>query len=209
MIRILIALIVSFAFAAVQANAIGEVILIDTFGDGGSFSSNLTALIGPDDLQQPKQELAVSFEASTTLTLSSVDVAVGSLRGNSSVNVRFTADAGGMPNPSWLEELQVSIPEGTLRNVVTVEFSDSLVMLPGEKYWLWLSALGDGRSGWHANDKGIFGDSYSSRDSGDWFRLLTPTPALRVVAVPEPAKSTTCLGFFLLVWRRRFSRSYL
>ncbi len=136
------------ALAAFLVGSAGEshaAVIFDNFGPGDSFNNGVAYRVsGPSSSSEV--DFALGFVPTANFLLDSVEVPLLHSSGSTDVHVRIAADDGsGLPQTTWLDEIVVTAPNVTA-TIVTADFDNSLTLVAGETYWVWLSAPGDGFS---------------------------------------------------------------
>lgn len=177
----------------------------------GGFESNL--FIGhPFDgilIGGGYKEIASSFSVSQSLTLGSIDLALGITSGSGTAQVFLYADSGNEPG-AILESFSIT-GIGTTASIFRVESSVQPLLTSGQNYWISVAAgapdtdgtvclsltAPDVRVGFRGTPGGAFGQFE-----------MSAAPAMRInSAVPEPASiGVLGIGLLALARRRRSSK---
>lgn len=188
----LLILLSGIAFAA-AAHIQASTIIFDSFGPGDSYDINEGASVcGPNSVIGLFSS-GFSFVPATTLSLDTIQVAVGTIGGTNAFSLQLQAGNGASGGPGTvLENILVSgqmQPFGFANPLISVTSVARPVLQAGNTYWLVAVGEDDAWAAWDMSNLGLRGMYYSIQGGQEVLLSDQLITAFRITgdAVPEPA----------------------
>jgi hypothetical protein len=208
-----VALSLLFVGIALAGEARGQgTVIFSSFGPGDTYDSGSGAGVQGPDSGYGLFTSGFSFVPASTLTLDTVQIAIGTLSGSNAFSLAIQAADGpsGMPG-TVLETFEVNgqmQPFGVVNPLITITSVARPELDAGINYWLVSAGEGDARAAWNLNDLGLSGTYYSYQGGREVLLNDQSIGAFRISGVPEPGGAwLVILGFVVFhVHRLRHPR---
>ena len=162
----------------------------DTFGPDNSYDTSVGATVSGATSAAGVYNVAYSFIPDATVTLDSIDVAMGLVSGHN--NQTFVVEAADGPSggPGVALDLikvtgQAVQLAGGVTSIISADSTFHPLLVAGSTYWLVAEASGDTQAAWGHNDQGYTGMSYSQRQSVSVPSFGETVGAFRINGTPD------------------------
>jgi PEP-CTERM motif len=186
------AVIVLGLLVAISLAANADSIIFNDLGPGHTYNPSTGFAIAGVQSTPGFIEWGEAFTPNGRFDLTQITLGLSWFSGMNGVTVSLDANNGGAPGKSLATWLFVGLPAiGTSNSIVqTMTFSSSLVLQPGQTYWLVVAATGGNTQlVWNANSTGVSGLAAVNFGNG-WLNTQATSGAFEVLGkaiVPEPA----------------------
>lgn len=187
------------------------IVIYNSFGPGDTYITYEGAEISGPGSSGGLFTSGFSFQPATTLSLESIQVAIGTISGSNAFSLSLQAADGpsGMPG-TVLETFQVNDQMGSfgLANpLISVTSVAHPELEAGDTYWLVAEGEGDGLAAWNSNNLGLYGTYFSFQGGHGGLADDQLLCAYEITGVPEPASgSLYFFGFIALALHFRSNK---
>lgn len=187
-------------------------VVFSNFGAGDTYDTTLGYVVGPDGFGNTFVD-ASRFTATGSGTLSTIELALSNVLGNSGLTVELHADAGGTIGALLASGSTAATGPLNSTNPLATASMSAAALNSGTPYWVVVSSTAGGLNAWNFNSISDVGPHATSLDGGSTFAYAADTHgAFRVNATtaaptPEPGTLTVfALGAVGLAAGRRLRR---
>ena len=162
----------------------------DTFGPDNSYNTVVGSTVSGASSPAGVYNVAYSFVPNATVTLDSIDVAMGLVSGHN--NQTFVVEAADGPSggPGVALDLmkvsgQAAQLAGGVSSIITADSNFHPLLAAGTTYWLVAEASGDTQAAWGHNDQGFTGRAFSQQQNASVPSVGETVGAFRINGTPD------------------------